>query len=56
MKVCKIAGPFYFGGPDNFVNTGFDKSFVSKVNLGSCLGQIRKYEKGEVAKIMVLEK
>jgi hypothetical protein len=35
MKGCKIVGPFYFVVPNNFVNTSFDKSFVSKINLGA---------------------
>jgi hypothetical protein len=34
----------------------FDKSFVSKINLGSCFGQVKKIGKGEVAKIIVLER
>jgi hypothetical protein len=49
-------GPFDFVGPYNFVNTSFDKSFVSKINLGSYFGQMDKLEKGEVAKMVVLEK
>jgi hypothetical protein len=34
----------------------FDKSFVSKINLGSCFGQIEILGNGEVAKIMVFGK
>jgi hypothetical protein len=34
----------------------FDKSFASKINLGSCFGRKKRFDKGEFAKIMVLEK
>jgi hypothetical protein len=34
-------GPPYFVGPDNFVNISFDKSFVSKINLGAYSGKIK---------------
>jgi hypothetical protein len=33
----------------------FDKSFVSKINLGSCFQQIKQFGREEVAEIRVLE-